>query len=79
MSKTGPKPRSVESRFWLHVQKADNGCWIWTAQTTTVGYGRLFMGTDAQPRVVDAHRVSWALFVGPIPDDAFVLHRCDNR
>ena len=25
-----------------------------------------------------AHRVAWELFIGGIPDNMFVLHRCDN-
>jgi hypothetical protein len=30
-------------------------------------------------RIVTAHRYSWALFRGAIPEGMFVLHQCDNR
>lgn len=48
------------------------GCWIWTAALNNItGYGR-FM-------VSDAHRASWKIYRGPIPDGLCVLHRCDVR
>jgi hypothetical protein len=39
------------------------------------GYGQL---TFLQQKYT-AHRVSWELHFGPIPDDLCVLHKCDNR
>jgi hypothetical protein len=59
--------------FWHQVQK-DTECWEWTAATTPAGYGKLtFYGES-----LAAHRVSWELSNGPIPDGLWVLHRCDN-
>lgn len=50
------------------------GCWIWTGALTSWGYGKIGAGKKTQR----AHRVSWELFIGPIPDDMNVLHRCDT-
>ena len=54
-------------------------CWNWTASTNGRGYGRI--GLDGGK--VYAHRLSWELKNGPIPEnkDAHgicVLHKCDN-
>jgi hypothetical protein len=38
------------------------------------GYGRL----RVHYRYVYAHRLSYALTFGPIPDGMFICHRCDN-
>lgn len=40
----------------------------------TKPYGVIKVGN----KKVRAHRFSWELFVGPIPDGLHVLHRCDN-
>ena len=75
-----------EQRFWDRVDK--NGpipkhrpelgpCWIWTAGKTSSGYGAL---SDRNKKFVSAHRYSFTLHFGPIPDDKpQVLHKCDNR
>lgn len=50
-------------------------CWIWTGKARTRrGYGRMeVMGEKL------AHRVSYRLHVGDIPEDSPILrHRCDN-
>ena len=64
---------SAEARFWLAVTKGDD-CWLWTRSVNNMGYGMIYV--DGKLRT--AHRVAWTFTYGPIPDKAFVLHRCDN-
>jgi hypothetical protein len=63
-------------RFWRHVHKVEIGCWEWTASLNTSGYGQ-FNATSGQPPI-RAHRYSWVLHFGSIPDGFFVCHHCDN-
>lgn len=63
----------LETRFWQRVEKTD-GCWRWTGPLHAFGYGLIWRGGNN----VGAHRISWEIHVGPIPDGLFVLHRCDN-
>ena len=65
---------SVEGRFWSRVAKSD-GCWEWTAGRFDTGYGAFCSAR----KTLYAHRVSWQLTNGKIPDGLFVCHRCDNR
>lgn len=63
-------------RFWEKVDKGGaNGCWIWTAGCVDSGYGSAF----ADGKHWKAHRLSWHLAHGPIPDGMCVLHHCDVR
>lgn len=73
---------SFESRFWDKVNKDGpiirpelGPCWIWIACTFTDGYGCI----NFNGKRVGAHRVSWQVHNGPIPDALQVLHHCDNR
>jgi hypothetical protein len=70
--------KTLAQKFWSKVQKSD-GCWLWTGATTPDGYGKIGADrrstTGSQPR---AHRVSWTLHCGPIPEGMEVLHKCDN-
>lgn len=66
-----------EVRFWAKVAKAPGGCWLWTAGLYRgTGYGKF---TLAAHHDVGAHRYSWELAHGPIPDGRYVCHRCDVR
>ncbi len=64
-------------RFWQHVTKTD-GCWLWSGANDgkADGYGRLVTKGKTS---IGAHRISWELHKGPIPDGLWVLHTCDNR
>ena len=51
---------------------------MWTASKfVSGGYGQL-MVYSVSKMPLRAHRVSWELFRGAIPDGLHVLHRCDN-
>ncbi len=63
----------VATRFWDKVRKT-RGCWLWTGSTGE-GYGQL----NVEGKLETAHRISWEMHYGPIPDGMWVLHKCDNR
>ena len=51
-----------------------DGCWGWRGSLQTQGYGQIQVN-----RILWlAHRLSWTLFRGPIPEGLNVLHSCDN-
>ena len=64
-----------EVRFWRHVEKRDDGCWVWTGAKVGNGYGQFLF---QKGRVILAHRLSWAMANGPIHDGLVVCHHCDN-
>lgn len=53
------------------------GCWEWTGWIHPNGYGAMSVGGASKK--VRAHRFSWELYFGPIPDEMDVLHKCDVR
>lgn len=65
---------TIEERFWAKVLKTES-CWLWTASRWDNGYGRLNVHGEDTP----AHRFSWQLHRGEIPDKLWVLHKCDVR
>jgi hypothetical protein len=63
-------------RFWRKVNKnGENGCWIWTGLKMTSGYGIFGINKSC----IGAHRYSWELHYGKIPDGMSVLHICDIK
>lgn len=66
---------SIDQRFWKHVDKrSDDECWEWISSKKSGGYGVLRYNKILGP----AHRISWELHYGPIPDGMDVCHKCDN-
>ena len=74
-------------RFWNRINKFAEGpnenipsyrglgnCWIWTGAKLKSGYGQLKI---SKKRTI-AHRVSWELVNGPIPEGLICCHKCDN-
>lgn len=68
----------IDRLFWSHVDKTES-CWLWTAGKTR-GYGYLGLKhyTLEKPVRISAHRLSWQLFVGSIPDGMQIDHLCKN-
>lgn len=61
-------------RWWQKVIPTD-GCWHWTGYLSDQGYGRLWDGKAVQY----AHRLSFEMFRGQIPDGLDLDHLCRNR
>lgn len=77
--------RDPEERFWEKVNKDGpipehcpelGPCWQWMAKSQKASYGSF--NRDGGPRSVYAHRYSYELACGPIPDGMLVCHACDN-
>lgn len=64
-------------RDFLSRVKPSGGCWLWCGPQHHNGYGYVCDCGNKQP--LFTHRVSYQLFVGPIPAGKSVLHRCDVR
>lgn len=52
--------------------------WARSANPQT-GYGQFNASEGAVGNIMSAHRMSYMVFVGEIPDGLYVCHRCDNR
>jgi hypothetical protein len=66
---------SLLRNFWKKVEKTDN-CWNWLASVNHHGYGQINSGHKF---IYKAHRLSWLIHFGAIPDKLLVMHKCDNR
>ena len=71
--------KTIRERFEeKYIPVTESGCWLWTASRRNgCEYGQMHMARNNRPEY--AHRISWELLVGPIPDGLQVLHRCDVR
>lgn len=72
-----PYAQKVEARFWRDSGKGDpNDCWIWAGGLTGKRYGRLNVEGGEH---VSAHRYSYELHNGVIPEGLWVQHSCQNK
>lgn len=81
---------TIERRFWRHVTPGDpDTCWEWQGARTperpnkivgfSFGYGRMsFRHPTLGQKQEYAHRISYVLMRGDIPEDKIVMHECDN-
>ncbi len=60
-------------KLMSRVVQVDTGCWEWTGPVNNKGYGTCRILGERY-----AHRASWTLANGPIPDGLVVCHKCDN-
>lgn len=67
---------SIEERILEKVSPEPNtGCWLWTGYTNGAGYGVL----EIKDQPFRAHRLSYELFIGPIPEGLTLDHLCRVR
>lgn len=71
--------RTLKDRF-IEKISIGNDCWLWLGGVlaNTMGYGQIGIGGRRDRKTLLAHRVSYELFIGPIPSGLQVLHECDN-
>lgn len=73
-----PRP-TLEQRLLSKTDRSGN-CWVWLGSKLKSGYGQIgVQGATPdlyRPRMV--HRVSYEIFVGPIPDGLEIDHLCRN-
>ena len=64
----------VRERFEAkYIPEPNSGCWLWEA-SASLGYGKIWVNVKLRK----AHRVSYELFRGEVPEDMDVCHKCDN-
>lgn len=69
--------QTLDERFWEKVdRRGPDECWPWLAATSQ-GYG-IFHVRVGEP-LARAHRFSYGLLVGAIPDGLVLDHLCRNR
>lgn len=65
------------ARFWSQVRRGNaDDCWEWTGYKSAQGYGRV--NYKYPIRTTKAHRFSYYLAHGSLPENMSVCHRCDN-
>lgn len=70
---------TVQERFErLYQPEPMSGCWLWTGSMRG-GYGVFKMNGARKAPPSGAHRASWIIENGAIPDGLLVCHRCDVR
>ena len=67
--------KALQERFLTKVSVLPNGCWQWLGYIDPAGYGRIEDGCKSQY----AHRISYKLFRGSIPEGMESDHLCRNR
>lgn len=68
-----PPKATIEERFWAKVEKTEH-CWNWIGSLKQFGHGQFAI----KRKPLCAHRVSWEMHFGPIPEGMCVCHHCDN-
>ena len=66
----------IKDKFFNFFTIAPDQCWNWQGDMYPQGYGRFALPAGSHIR---AHRLSWIIHNGKIPDGLLVCHHCDNR
>lgn len=72
--KVGRPTKPIKERFLSKIEKTKS-CWNWIGSIDKYGYGYIKLKTGKHRK---AHRLSYEIFIGKIPENLFVCHTCDN-
>lgn len=82
----GKKGQPLAERLMEKVRVTDAGCWEWIGTRDQRGYGMIFRGNCGSATAsmgrgswLRAHRVSYELHVGAIPNGLQLDHLCRNK
>jgi len=67
------EPRTIAVRFWAKVDQSGD-CWLWTGSHQPNGYPKFHAAIGGGY----AHRASYVLNVGPIPEGVTIDHICNH-
>lgn len=67
---------ALQVRFWRCVDKTET-CWLWQGEMGPGGYGRILDSSTRKHYM--AHRYSYELHVGPVPEELCLDHLCRVR
>jgi len=70
--------RTLEERIEAKIERLESGCWKWTGGKIPAGYGHIWGGPE-QRRLILAHRATYELYRGAIPEGLTLDHLCRNR
>ena len=77
-----PPTEKESRRFWDKVDKDGpiikpelGKCWVWIAGKDKYGYGKF----SFKNRKVLAHKLSYIMSIGPVPNGLVLDHLCENR
>ena len=77
------KELSLEDRIWAHIVPEPNtGCWFWSGSHNNSGYARINLKTTKSKtgwKTCYLHRVTYEMYVGPIPNGKQIDHLCRQR
>ncbi len=63
------------------IPEPNSGCWLWEGNISPRGYGRVYLSPTSSRKAAEdgAHRISYRIYCGAIPDGMQIRHQCDNR
>lgn len=79
-----PKTRQDQLKRYRSkiIRRGKNQCWHWRGMKDDKGYARFYAQYASQPskaRTIPAHRFTYELYRGAIPDGKVIVHTCESR
>ena len=70
---------TLMQRICQNIRICSDGCWYWMGSLDHYGYGTLGASISKGKKTLKAHRLSYEMFVGSIPQGLHLDHLCSNK